>query len=59
MEDEIVAGDIVVVKKINNPTKLENGDVIAFCLEENSTVIHRIYDAVEEEGEFYYITKEY
>ncbi len=57
MEDEIMAGDVAVVQEVDNTSKLKQGDVVAFRLEKNSAVIHRIYDVVEENGKLYYITK--
>ena len=56
METNISAGDVVVVKEVEDTENLKKGDIIAF--KENDIVInHRIDDVLQEDGETKYITK--
>jgi len=56
MEKEIRAGDLVIVKMVDNST-LKKNDVIAYRNSSNTATLHRIVDIKKEHGEIKYITK--
>ncbi len=55
MEPEIYIGDLVVIKKCN-ANDVNVGDIIEYQME-GFTVVHRIIEKSQRDGEFYFITK--
>ncbi len=55
MEKEIYAGDVVIIQKCT-PKDVNVGDIIEYQME-GYTVIHRILEKKQKNGEFYFITK--
>lgn len=55
MEKELCVGDVAVIKKCN-PNDVQVGDIIEYQME-GFTVIHRITQKSQRNGEFYFITK--
>ena len=55
MEKELFTGDVVIIKKCN-PNDVNVGDIIEYQME-GYTVIHRIVEKKQKNGEFYFITK--
>lgn len=55
MEKEIYTGDVVIIKKCN-PNDVNVGDIIEYQME-GFTVIHRIIEKKQKNGEFYFRTK--
>ena len=55
MEKELYVGDVVIVKKCNaNDT--DNGDIIQYQMK-GYTVIHRVIEKKQKNGEYYFTTK--
>ena len=61
MEPNINVYDVVVDKKVKNPTEIKVGDVITFTstgtLTKGMVITHRVIDVFEEDGKYYYKTK--
>lgn len=55
MEEELHIGDIVIIKKCNS-NDVNVGDVIEYQME-GYTVIHRIVEKRQKNGEFFFVTK--
>lgn len=55
MEKELYVGDIAIIKKCN-ANDVNTGDIIQYQME-GYTVIHRIIEKKQKNGEFYFITK--
>lgn len=55
MEDELYIGDIVIIKKCN-ANDVNVGDIIEYQMD-GYTVVHRIIEKTQRNGEFYFITK--
>ena len=55
MEKELYAGDVVIIKKCNS-NDIIVGDIIEYQME-GYTVIHRVIEKNQRNGEFYFITK--
>lgn len=55
MEKELYVGDIAIIKKCN-ANDVNEGDIIQYQME-GYTVIHRIIEKKQKNGEFYFITK--
>lgn len=55
MEKEIYVGDIAIIKKCN-PNDVNVGDIIEYQME-GYTVIHRIIEKTQRDGEFFFVTK--
>lgn len=53
--------DVVVNQRIDDPTKLQEGDIITFISQSKinygETITHRIIKATSEDGKYYYTTK--
>lgn len=56
METEIYAGDLLIVKEVDNST-LQVDDIIAFRTPDNYVTTHRIIDIVKTEDGIFYETK--
>lgn len=57
MEPTFHTGSIILVKKVEDPTVMKEGDVITFVNENNQTVTHRIIDVLNQSGKPFYQTK--
>lgn len=62
MEPELKVGNILLVKKIDDPSTLKKGDVITYYGQETPVkgdlVTHQIYEEPREEnGKYYFVTK--
>ena len=55
MEKELYVGDIAIIKKCN-ANDVNTGDIIQYQME-GYTVIHRIIEKKQKNGEFYFVTK--
>ncbi len=55
MEKELYVGDVAIIKKCN-PNDVKVGDIIEYQMK-GYTVIHRIVQKNQRNGEFYFITK--
>lgn len=55
MEKELYVGDVAIIKKCN-ANDVNEGDIIQYQME-GYTVIHRIIEKKQKNGEFYFITK--
>ena len=55
MEKELYVGDVAIIKKCN-PNDVQVGDIIEYQME-GFTVIHRIVQKSQKNGEFYFVTK--
>ncbi|MBR3163472.1 MAG: signal peptidase I [Clostridia bacterium] len=55
MEKEICVGDVAIIKKCN-ANDVNVGDIIEYQME-GYTVIHRIIEKKQKNGEFYFVTK--
>lgn len=55
MEPTINVGDVVIVKKCN-ANDIEIDDIIEYA-RKDFTVIHRVIDKYQKDGEFFFITK--
>lgn len=55
MEKELNVGDVVIIKKCNS-NNVKVGDIIQYQMD-GYTVIHRIIEKKQKNGEFYFITK--
>mgnify|MGYP004618123155 FL=1 len=55
MEKELYVGDIVIVKKCN-ANDIVNGDIIQYQMK-GYTVIHRVIEKKQKNGEYYFTTK--
>jgi len=55
MEKELFAGDVAIIKKCNS-NDIIVGDIIEYQME-GYTVIHRVIEKNQRNGEFYFITK--
>jgi len=49
-------GDIVFITRVD-PGEIKIGDVIVYKSPSNSLVIHRVISIVNEDGDYYYVTK--
>ena len=58
MRPAINKGDAIILKKVNEKTKLQKGDIVAYTNEDNTrTIVHRIEDVTQANGRTAYITK--
>ncbi|PWM44756.1 MAG: signal peptidase I [Clostridiales bacterium] len=57
MEPTLMTGDIILVKKSNNPESLKEGTVVCFYLKDGRVVTHRIIEIVNEDNNISYVTK--
>lgn len=55
MEDELFVGDVAVIKKCN-ANDIEVGDIIEYQME-GYTIIHRVIEKKQRQGQFYFTTK--
>ena len=55
MEKELYVGDVVIVKKCN-ANDIDNGDIIQYQMK-GYTVIHRVIEKKQKNGEYYFTTK--
>ena len=55
MEPELYVGDVVIIKKCNS-NEVEEGDIIEYQME-GYTIIHRIKNKNQKNGQFIFITK--
>lgn len=55
MEKELYVGDVVIVKKCN-ANDIVNGDIIQYQMK-GYTVIHRVIEKKQKNGEYYFTTK--
>ena len=57
MKPEIEPNDIVVIKKVENPDELKEGDIITFSVGNSATVTHRIVEVINNNNQISYKTK--
>ncbi|WAA11836.1 signal peptidase I SipW [Fervidibacillus halotolerans] len=57
MEPTFDTGSIIIVKKLEDPTVVKEGDIITFVYEGNQIVTHRIVDVLNQSGKVFYQTK--
>ncbi len=55
MEDELYVGDIAIIQKCN-ANDVNVGDIIEYQME-GYTIVHRIIEKTQRNGEFYFVTK--
>lgn len=56
MNPQITRGDAVLIKKIDSPDELKEGNIISFY-KEGKEIVHRFVEINEKDGEICYITK--
>ncbi len=56
MESTIYKGDIVIVEKVDELEELEIGEILVFKIE-NTIIVHRIEDIINENNSYSFITK--
>ena len=56
MSPNINKGDVAIIKKVDDVSKIKKGDVLAFTYE-NVTIIHRVVNIARDGNEYYFYTK--
>ncbi len=57
MEDTFSAGDMIVIRRPEDPAALKEGDVICYLTGEKVAVTHRIVQVTEVDGQVRYVTQ--